>query len=101
MPRSLRITAAQLVFPVETHVWFAALTGLGVALLPSWLAGADLRAARLVQVLPAWEAAIAPGSRSIWGIYPPKKTVSPKVRVFLDFLEAHFGRPPYWERPDP
>ncbi len=77
----------------------AALAGLGVVLLATWLVGPELRAGRLVEVLPGWEAAIAPGSEpAIWGVYPPKRVVSPKVRVFLDFLERRFGRPPYWER---
>jgi DNA-binding transcriptional LysR family regulator len=31
-------------------------------------------------------------------VYPPKKTVSPKVRAFLDFLAERFGKPPYWDR---
>ena len=77
----------------------AALAGLGVVLLATWLVGPELRAGRLVEVLPGWEAAIAPGPEpAIWGVYPPKRVVSPKVRVFLDFLERRFGRPPYWER---
>jgi DNA-binding transcriptional LysR family regulator len=77
----------------------AALSGIGIALLPTWLVGADLRDARLVQLLPEWEATIAQDSRAIWGVYPPKKVVSPKVRAFLDFLEKRFGRPPYWDLP--
>ncbi len=77
---------------------YMALSGAGIALLPSWLVGADLRAAVLVQILPGWEATIAQGTRAIWGVYPPKKIVSPKVRAFLDFLEKSFGRPPYWDR---
>jgi DNA-binding transcriptional LysR family regulator len=78
----------------------AALDGLGIALLPSWLAGAEIGAGRLVALLPGWEALIAPGpERAIWGVYPPKRNVAPKVRVFLGFLETRFGRPPYWDRP--
>ena len=65
-----------------------------------WLAGAEIRAGRLVALLPGWEALIAPGpERAIWGVYPPKRNVAPKVRVFLGFLETRFGRPPYWDRP--
>ncbi len=77
----------------------AALAGLGIVLLATWLVGPEMRAERLVEALPDWEAAIAPGPEpAIWGVYPPKRVVSPKVRVFLDFLERRFGRPPYWER---
>jgi DNA-binding transcriptional LysR family regulator len=77
----------------------AALDGLGLALLPTWLVGQDIRAGRLVTLLPGGEGSITGGpERAIWGIYPPKKVVSPKVRVFLAFLDQRFGKPPYWER---
>jgi DNA-binding transcriptional LysR family regulator len=77
----------------------AAVGGLGVALLPTWLIGEDVRAGRLVALLPAWEALIAPGpERAIWAVYPPKKVVAPKVRAFLTFLSQRFGKPPYWDR---
>jgi DNA-binding transcriptional LysR family regulator len=76
----------------------AALAGLGIALLPTWLVGEDIRAGRLVTLLPEWEARISLGpERAIWGVYPPKKIVSPKVRAFLAFLAQRFGNPPYWE----
>jgi DNA-binding transcriptional LysR family regulator len=77
----------------------AALAGLGIALLPAWLAGPDLASDRLTALLAGWQASMAPGpERGIWAVYPPKKVVSPKVRVFLDFLAERFGNPPYWER---
>lgn len=77
----------------------AALAGLGLALLPTWLVGEAVRAGRLRVLLPEWEALLAPGpERAIWGVYPPKTMVPPKVRAFLDFIVQRFGRPPYWER---
>lgn len=76
----------------------ATLTGLGLALLPTWLVGDDLRAGRLVQMLGAWEWHITPGvERAIFAVYPPKKIVSPKVRVFIEFLAQRYGQPAYWE----
>jgi DNA-binding transcriptional LysR family regulator len=83
----------------------AALADLGLALLPTWLLGEDIRAGRLIPLLCAWECLIAQGAeRAIWGVYPPKKTVSPKVRAFLTFVAERFGTPPYWDqhvaRPD-
>jgi DNA-binding transcriptional LysR family regulator len=72
--------------------------GLGVALLPSWILAEDVCAARLVPLLTAWEWAIAPGhERAVWGVYPPKKIVSPKVRAFLTFIAERFGKPAYWD----
>ncbi len=77
----------------------AARDGIGLALLPTWLLGEDIRAGRLVPLLTAWESLIAPGpERAIWAIYPPKRTVSPKVRAFLGFITERFGKPPYWDR---
>ena len=77
----------------------ATLDGLGIALLPTWLCGADVRHGRAVALLPDWGWALSPGpERAIWGVYPPKKIVSPKVTALLGFLSARFGRPPYWER---
>ena len=78
----------------------AALSGVGISLLPTWLVGADVREHRLVPVLPDHEWLIAPGpERAIWAVYPPKKVVSPKVRAFITFLSERFGHPPYWDLP--
>jgi DNA-binding transcriptional LysR family regulator len=78
----------------------AALSGMGIALLPTWLVGSDVRGQQLVQVLSDCEWLIAPGpERAIWAVYPPKKVVSPKVRAFIAFLSTCFGQPPYWDRP--
>ncbi|MBV9529599.1 MAG: LysR family transcriptional regulator [Bradyrhizobium sp.] len=77
-----------------------ALSGFGIALLPTWLVGSDLREQQLVEVLPDFEWLLAPGpERAIWAVYPPKKVVSPKVRAFIGFLSECFGQPPYWEKP--
>jgi DNA-binding transcriptional LysR family regulator len=76
------------------------LSGLGVAMLPTWVVCEDLRAGRLISILPDLEWLIATGpERAIWAVYPPKKVVSPKVKAFLSFLERRFGHPPYWDRP--
>ena len=62
----------------------AAEAGLGVALLPGWIAGAAM---------------YAPGERFIWAVYPPKRVVAPKVRAFIDGFADFLGAPPSWERP--
>jgi DNA-binding transcriptional LysR family regulator len=76
----------------------AARSDMGIALLPSWLLQEDILAGRLISLLPNFAWAIARGpERAIWGVYPPKKTVSPKVRAFLTFFVERFGDPPYWD----
>lgn len=80
----------------------AALHGLGLALLPTWLVGEDLQAGRLESMLEDWEWLSAPGAeRSIWMLYPPKKIVPPKVKAFLDFMTKRIGNPPYWDASAP
>lgn len=80
----------------------AVLAGLGVALLPTWLIGDCLQKGELVILLPEWEGSISTGpERAIWGVYPFRRIVSPKVKVFLSFLQQQFGRPPYWDHHDP
>ncbi|KAB0685587.1 LysR family transcriptional regulator [Burkholderia territorii] len=74
-----------------------AVAGCGVALLPTWLASADLRAGKLQQVLPEWEARLGRAEPAVWAAYPPKKIVSSKVRAFVDFYAEAFGEPPYWD----
>ncbi len=79
----------------------AVLAGLGVALLPTWLTGKAITEGRLVTVLNEWNVQTTTGATpAIWGVYPPKKVVPPKVRAFLAFIEQRFGDPPYWCRID-
>ncbi len=76
----------------------AALDGLGVALLPTWLVGPDIGSGTLVRLLDDWRADISPGpERAIFAVYPPKRVVSPKVRAFIDMLVQAIGAPPSWD----
>lgn len=76
----------------------AALSGMGLILMPTWLVGADIEAGRLRVVLPAWEASLGktPGG-GIYAAYLPNRRTSAKVRVFVDFLIERIGSPPYWD----
>ena len=65
------------------------LGGLGLGLLPLWLVGHDLKAGRLVEALPGYH---APDS-AIYAVYPPGRHLSPKVRLFIDFLAERFAEP--------
>jgi len=75
----------------------AAVDGVGVVLLPTWLVGEDIKAGRLRHVLPEWSSMIATKPSGIFGVFPPHRMVPPKVRAFLDFAQKRFGRPPYWD----
>jgi DNA-binding transcriptional LysR family regulator len=71
-----------------------ALAGIGISLLPEGLVGADVRAGRLVTLLPDWR--LETGA-SLYAVHLPTRHVAPKVRVFIDFLagqaEALLARP--------
>lgn len=60
----------------------AALAGMGIALLPKLLIGADLKAERLERILPS----INCGTLPIVALYPHKRHLEPRVRRFLDLL---------------
>ncbi|WP_321499304.1 LysR family transcriptional regulator [Breoghania sp.] len=68
--------------------------GVGVALRSTWDVGADLREGRLQVVLPEYRA-----SRhvAIYAVYPSRRFLPAKVRVFIDYLAALYGPEPYWD----
>jgi len=74
----------------------AALAGVGFARLPYWLIGAHLRSGALVPILTNYRCKCK--DDAIYGIYPEKRTASPKIRAFLDFLLQKIDAPPTWER---
>lgn len=73
----------------------ATLAGGGLAKLPLWLVGEHLRKGTLRPVLQRYNV-ITPDS-AIYGLYPEKRSMSPKVRAFIEFLMKEFGTPPHWE----
>jgi len=34
---------------------------------------------------------------AVYAVYPHSRHLSPKVRVFVDFLAGRFGPVPYWD----
>ncbi len=72
----------------------AALGGLGIVLLPSFICHEDVRCGRLVQLLPEWNER---SGIDINAVFPANRNLSPKVRVFIDFLATRFGPFPYWD----
>jgi DNA-binding transcriptional LysR family regulator len=76
-------------------VYHATLAGMGVSRISTYLVNDDIAAGRLVHVLPEH----VQTSSAIYAIYPERRNMAPKIRSFLDFLTAHFGKVPPWERP--
>jgi DNA-binding transcriptional LysR family regulator len=71
----------------------AALAGCGITLTATFVVGEDLKAGRLIRVLPDWD-----GAQSwLWAVYPHARFLPRKVRAFVDFLVAEFGDIPPWD----
>ncbi|WP_321850909.1 LysR family transcriptional regulator [Burkholderia diffusa] len=74
----------------------AALAGQGVIWQPTFLIGNDLRAGKLVQVLPGYRLP----DIDVLAVYPSRRHLSARVRVMIDFLADAFGGVPPWDRED-
>lgn len=70
-----------------------AIDGRGLALLPSFLVGEDVREGRLVRLLGDYDA----GELGVYAVYTQRKFLPVRVRTLLDFLVARFGDPAYRE----
>lgn len=68
--------------------------GNGIARLPTFIAGEDLKKGKLVQLLCDYEMP----SVNLYALFPNKEFLPLKVRSFLDFLiEKLNGETPYWD----
>jgi DNA-binding transcriptional LysR family regulator len=72
----------------------AALAGLGIALLPLFIANAEIRNGSLRVV----DIGVQPETEFIHLAHPEGRRPSTKLRAFADCLRQAFGSPPYWER---
>lgn len=71
----------------------AALAGLGLALLPSFIVGAELRSGQLLRVDIGHQAA----PELIYVAHPEGRHASHKLRALVTALRERFGTPPYWD----
>jgi DNA-binding transcriptional LysR family regulator len=66
----------------------AVLAGRGVALLPEWLVGDEIRAGRLMRLFENFDASPHQGDAIVYAAYLPNRRHSSKVRALVQFLEA-------------
>jgi DNA-binding transcriptional LysR family regulator len=65
----------------------AAVAGTGIAFEPDFIVGPELRAGRLVPILAAYEAPASP----IYAVYPSRRYLPARVRMFVAFLAERFA----------
>jgi DNA-binding transcriptional LysR family regulator len=69
-----------------------ALAGAGIVRLADFHIGADIRAGRLVQVLEEYPSDLR---EPVYLIYANRKHLSPRIKVFRDFLEQRLREAPW------
>ena len=75
-----------------------ALAGLGIALKSTWDVYRQLEEGSLVALLPEYA---FHSDVSIYAVYPHRRFLPAKTRVFIEFLAESFGPDPYWDRAAP
>jgi DNA-binding transcriptional LysR family regulator len=64
-----------------------ACAGVGIVAVPDYFALPDVRRGLLRRVLPDW----CPPSHTAWAVFPGRKLMPAKTRVFIDMLQASLG----------
>lgn len=72
----------------------ATIAGAGVAMLPTYQAGAHIHSGELVRLLPQAE----PRLMNIYAVYASRKHMPAALRSLLDFLVERFPQEPAWDK---
>ena len=75
----------------------AAVAGLGIVHLASWLVGDHVRDGRLVSLFPPSDNSSANGASAIYAVRLPGRSHVTRARLFLKHVGEHIGDPPYWD----
>ncbi|EYC49776.1 transcriptional regulator [Hylemonella gracilis str. Niagara R] len=87
----------------------AAIAGIGIVHLASWLVCDALRDGRLVSLFPdsspaAASSGLSPNSKGgnaeIHAVRLPGRSHTAKAQLFIAHLKEHIGNPPYWDLPE-
>lgn len=71
----------------------AAIAGMGVTLMPTFMASDAIRKGALKMVLEDYDQLEVP----IHAVYASRQYLPAKIRVFIDYLKNHIQDPPYWD----
>lgn len=72
----------------------AAIAGLGIALLPSFISGEAIKAGTLRVI----DVGVPTYTEYIYAAHPEGRRTSAKLRAFIECLRQAFGDPPYWDK---
>lgn len=75
------------------HEW--CLAGYGIAWRSTWEVESDIAAGRLETVLDAFAAP----PNGIYAVFPQRKHLALRVRLWIDFLKHHYGQTDFWQEP--
>jgi DNA-binding transcriptional LysR family regulator len=73
------------------HNW--CLAGYGIAWRSSWEVEEEIAEGRLVAVLEEYAAP----PNGIYAVFPQRKHLPLRVRLWVDFLKHHYGQPGFWQ----
>jgi DNA-binding transcriptional LysR family regulator len=75
----------------------AALGGLGLAILPTWMVGPDIQRGALEIVFADYQVSPSDLDASIYAVFSYHRHLSPKVRAMVDFFVERFSQRPDWD----
>lgn len=71
------------------------LAGIGIGLRSTWDVGPELSSGDLQVVMPRFKASRRVG---LYSVYPTRRFLPAKVRVFIDYMASLYGSSPYWDK---
>jgi len=77
---------------------YAAINGVGIVHLPSWLVGDMLEEGRLVSIFPMDFTNEHKQQAGIYAVRLPGRSHAAKAQLFIAHLKQEFGNPVYWDR---
>ena len=75
------------------HDW--CLAGYGIAWRSTWEVEAEIASGQLVAVLEDYAAP----SNGIYAVFPQRKHLPLRLRLWIDFLKHHYAQPGFWRAP--
>ena len=71
----------------------AAIKGMGITIMPTFIAGDAIRKGELQTILNDFESL----TLDIYAIYTSRHFLPAKIKTFIDFLKERINDPPYWD----